>query len=199
MTVLVVVFVEVLPKTLAIIRADDVARGLSRPMLVVVRLLGPVIFAIQWVVRRTLRLFGVDLDMATDVLAAHEEIRGAVEYHHSEGLVESGDRRMLGGVLDLSDMDVAEIMVHRRQVAMIDADLPARELVAKALEFRALAPAALARRAGQHRRRAARQGPAAGAGGDRAAGPNGSTSPPSPASRGSSPKPPSSRTSSTPS
>ena len=134
MTLLVVVFVEVMPKTLAIVRADDVARSVSGPMLLVVRVLGPVIFAIQWVVRRTLRLFGIDLDMETDVLAAHEEIRGAVNYHHSEGAVESRDRRMLGGVLDLSDMGVSEIMVHRKSITMIDADLPAREIVAKVLE-----------------------------------------------------------------
>ena len=134
MTVLVVVFVEVLPKTLAIVRADDVARGLSTPMLAVVWVLGPVITAIQWIVRLTLRPFGVRLDMATDVLAAHEEIRGAVNYHHSEGSVESRDRLMLGGVLDLSDMDVSEIMVHRKSISMIDANLPPRELVAKALE-----------------------------------------------------------------
>ncbi len=133
MTLLVVVFVEVLPKTLAIVRADDVARALSTPMLVAVRVLGPVIFAIQWVVRHTLRLFGVRLDMAVDVLAAHEEIRGAVEYHHSEGLVESGDRRMLGGVLDLSDMDVAEVMVHRKSMTTIDADLSPADIVAQAL------------------------------------------------------------------
>jgi Mg2+/Co2+ transporter CorB len=144
MTLLVVVFVEVLPKTLAIVRADDVARGLSAPMLWVVRLLGPVIYAIQWIVRHTLRLFGVKLDMATDVLAAHEEIRGAVEYHHSEGAVEGRDRRMLGGVLDLSDMDVSEVMVHRKSLSLIDADLPRRELVAKVHAkdlFRAMATA----------------------------------------------------------
>ncbi len=134
MTVLVVVFVEVMPKTLAIVRADDVARSVSGPMLIVVRVLGPAIFAIQWVVRRTLRIFGIDLDMETDVLAAHEEIRGAVNYHHSEGAVESRDRRMLGGVLDLSDMGVSEIMVHRKSITMIDADLPARDIVAKVLE-----------------------------------------------------------------
>ena len=80
MTVLVVVFVEVLPKTLAIVRADDVARALSGPMLAVVWLLGPVIGWIQWVVRLTLRPFGVNLDKETDVLAAHEEIRGAVNW-----------------------------------------------------------------------------------------------------------------------
>ena len=134
MTVLVVVFVEVLPKTLAIVRADDIARNLSRPMLLAVRSLGPVIWTIQWIVRRTLRMFGGNLDMGADVLAAHEEIRGAVEYHHSEGLVESGDRRMLGGVLDLSDMDVAEIMVHRKSMSMIDAGLTPREIIVKATE-----------------------------------------------------------------
>ena len=134
MTVLVVVFVEVMPKTVAIVRADDVARSVSGPMLLVVRVLGPVIFAIQWIVRRTLRLFGVDLDMETDVLAAHEEIRGAVNYHHSEGAVEERDRRMLGGVLDLSDMGVSEIMVHRKSITMIDADLPPREIVSRVLE-----------------------------------------------------------------
>jgi Mg2+/Co2+ transporter CorB len=134
MTLLVVVFVEVLPKTLAIVQADDVARSLSRPMLVVVRVLGPVIAAVQWVVRLTLRIFGVRLDKGADVLAAREEIRGAVALHHSEGAFETGERQMLGGVLDLSDMDVSEIMVHRRSISMIDADLPLREIVARVID-----------------------------------------------------------------
>jgi len=73
------------------------------------KLAGPVINTVQWIVRKTLGLFGVKLSMELDVLAAHEEIRGAVEYHHSEGLVETGDRYMLGGVLDLGEMDVSEV------------------------------------------------------------------------------------------
>lgn len=134
MTVLVLVFAEVLPKTLAILRSDDLARFLSAPTLLVVKVFGPIIYAIQWIVRRTLNLFGVRMGMEMDVLAAHEEIRGAVEYHHSEGLVEERDRRMLGGVLDLSDMDVSQVMVHRMSIHMIDADLPPRQLVEAALE-----------------------------------------------------------------
>jgi Mg2+/Co2+ transporter CorB len=74
------------------------------------------------------------MSMETDVLAAHEEIRGAVEYHHSEGAVESEDRWMLGGVLDLSDRDVTEIMVHRKNMVMLDAGRPAAEVVADALD-----------------------------------------------------------------
>jgi Mg2+/Co2+ transporter CorB len=134
MTVLVLVFAEVLPKTLAILRSDDVARWLSWPTTIVVRVCGPIIYAIQWVIRRTLGLFGVKMSMEMDVLAAHEEIRGAVEYHHSEGLVESRDRWMLGGVLDLAQLDVGEVMVHRKAIVMIDADLPPREVVTQALE-----------------------------------------------------------------
>ncbi|CAN5278751.1 HlyC/CorC family transporter [soil metagenome] len=133
MTLLILVFAEVLPKTLAITRSDDVARFLSAPALVVVRIVGPFVRGIQWFIRKGLGLFGVKIGMETDVLAAHEEIRGAVEYHHSEGLVEGGDRRMLGGVLDLSEMDVSEIMVHRRHIVTIDAALSPRELVDQAL------------------------------------------------------------------
>jgi Mg2+/Co2+ transporter CorB len=134
MTVLILVFAEILPKTLAILRSDDVARFLSAPTLVVVKLFGPIIFGVQFVIRKTLNLFGVHLGMEMDVLAAHEEIRGAVEYHHSEGLVESRDRWMLGGVLDLAEMDVSEVMVHRKEIATIDVDLTPREILTAALD-----------------------------------------------------------------
>ena len=133
MTVLILVFAEILPKTLAILRSDDVARFLSAPTLVVVRIFGPIIFGIQFVIRKTLNLFGVRLGMEMDVLAAHEEIRGAVEYHHSEGLVETRDRWMLGGVLDLAEMDVGEVMVHRKAIATVDADQSPRAILAAAL------------------------------------------------------------------
>lgn len=133
MTVLIVVFGEILPKTIAITRPEDVARGLSVPTYWVVRIFGPLARGAQFIVRKTLGLFGINLSMETDVLAAHEEIRGAVEYHHSEGVVGQADRRMLGGVLDLSEMDVGDVMVHRRQMDMIDADQPNKDLIEQVL------------------------------------------------------------------
>jgi len=134
MTVLVVIFAEILPKTVAIARADDTARALSIPTYWVVRIFGPLADGAQWIVRQTLKPFGIKLDAGADVLAAHEEIRGAVEYHHSEGLVETRDRWMLGGVLDLADLDVSEVMVHRRSIVMIDGELAPREVLAEALD-----------------------------------------------------------------
>ncbi|MDZ4319816.1 MAG: HlyC/CorC family transporter [Phenylobacterium sp.] len=133
MTALVVIFAEILPKTLAIAQPDRAARLLSLPAIWIVKIFGPLANSAQWVVRLTLRPFGIKLDMETDVLAAHEEIRGAVEYHHSEGLVENRDRLMLGGVLDLADMDVGQVMVHRKSISMIDIALPVREFVAAVL------------------------------------------------------------------
>ena len=132
-TALVLVFAEVLPKTLAIGRPDDVSRKLSGFALFTTRLFGPIVTVVQIFVRAVLRLFGVAGATELDAEQAQEEIRGAVEYHHSEGLVEARDRRMLGGVLDLGDMTVTEVMTHRKAIAMIDADLPPRRLVAEAL------------------------------------------------------------------
>lgn len=133
MTVLVLVYAEVLPKTLAIGRPDDTSRLLSAPTLFVVRIFGPVIAVIQSVIRGTLHLFGFEVSPEADAFAAQEEIRGAVEYHHAEGLVEGSDRRMIGGVLDLAEMDVSEVMIHRKNIAMLDSDLSPRELVEQAL------------------------------------------------------------------
>jgi Mg2+/Co2+ transporter CorB len=133
MTALVLVFVEVLPKTLAIARSDDVARALSAPTEWAVWLFGPPVAAVQVLVGVTLKVLGVRLDTEKGSAAAHQEIRGAVEYHHHGGSVENVDRRMLGGVLDLAGLDVSEVMAHRKSIEMLDADLPPRELVAQAL------------------------------------------------------------------
>lgn len=132
LTPLLLIFGEVLPKTYAIAAADRMARFVSIPIALMVRLLAPVVMSVQFVVRRTLALFGVKVDPGVDVLAAHEEIRGAVELHAEEGAVEREARDRLRGALDLGDLSIADVMVHRKNMRMIDADLPVREVVAQA-------------------------------------------------------------------
>ncbi len=134
MTVLILIFAEVLPKTLAITKPEVIAMAISQPVTVCVRIFSPVVWVVQWIVRRTLKLFGTDISMQQDVLSAHEEIRGAIAVHHEGGLVGKRDRDMLGAVLDLSELSVADVMVHRKGMSMIDADLPTPELISEALE-----------------------------------------------------------------
>ena len=134
MTVLVVLFAEVLPKTYAIINADRMALFVSPAVRFVVAVLAPVTTAMQFLVRHTLRLFGASVSDYADVLSAHEELRGAIELKHKEGGVVKLDRDMLGGVLDLRELTVSEIMVHRTKMDAIDVDLPTEQVVDAALK-----------------------------------------------------------------
>lgn len=121
MTVIILVFVEVMPKTLAIARTDMLALNIARPLRPIVSVLGPIVRAVQWFVWRILSLFGVQEESEEDVLA-HEEIRGTVDLHHIEGGVEREHRDMIGGVLDLVDLKIADVMIHRKNMMAIDAD-----------------------------------------------------------------------------
>ena len=134
MTVLVVLFAEVLPKTYAIVNADRMALAVAPSMRMTVALLAPVTAAMQLLVRQTLRLFGISVSDDAEVLSAHEELRGAIDLHHKEGGVVKLDRDMLGGVLDLRELTVSDIMVHRTKMDAIDVDLPTEQLVDEALK-----------------------------------------------------------------
>jgi Mg2+/Co2+ transporter CorB len=133
MTVIVVLFAEVLPKTWAINNPERFALAVSPVIRGLVYVLAPITAAMQYLVRHALRLFGISVSDEADVLSAHEELRGAIELHLKEGGVVKLDRDMLGGVLDLRELEVSDIMVHRTHMDTIDADLPPAEIVDAAL------------------------------------------------------------------
>ena len=130
MTVIILIFAEVMPKTLAIARTDRFALFVAVPLRLVVGVLAPIVAAVQWVVWRVLFLFGVaDDDGEATTEEAHEEIRGSVELHHREGNVEREHRDMIGGILDLRELMVGDVMLHRTNMDSLDADMPKRELL----------------------------------------------------------------------
>jgi len=134
LTPLLLIFGEVGPKTLAITAADKIARYVAIPVQWMVRLFAPIVGAVQWLVNNSLRLFGVRIDENVDVLsAARAEIIGAVEMHAEEGGVEAETRHRLIGALDLSELEVADVMIHRKNIKSLDIDLPPREILAQAM------------------------------------------------------------------
>jgi Mg2+/Co2+ transporter CorB len=134
LTPILLVFGEVGPKTVAITYADNIARFVAGPVQWMVRIFSPIVIAVQWLVNTTLRLFGVRIDETVDVLrAARAEIAGAVELHAEEGGVEAEQRHRLLGALDLSELTLADVMIHRKAIKMLDADLPSREIIAQAM------------------------------------------------------------------
>jgi Mg2+/Co2+ transporter CorB len=136
MTVLVVMFAEILPKTYALQNADRVSLQIASTINPLVIFLSPITFATQWLVRVTLRLFGIHLYSGEDFVAKTDELRGAIELHQSESENNETlqhERAMLRSVLDLSEVDVGEIMVHRKTVAMLNAGEPSEAIVTQVL------------------------------------------------------------------
>jgi Mg2+/Co2+ transporter CorB len=134
MTLLVLVFSEVLPKTYAITNAERAAALVSRPISIVVLLFSPVVTAVRYFVRGVLRLFGVQIDPDSNILAVREEIAGALQLGHSEGVVEKEDRDRILGALDLRERAVEEVMLHRSGIEMIDADSDPTDIMEKCLQ-----------------------------------------------------------------
>ncbi len=134
MTLLVLIFAEVLPKTYAITNPETVAARVASPIRYVILVFSPVVSAVRLLVRLVLRMFGVKADPDSNILAVREEIAGALQLGHSEGVVEKEDRDRILGALDLSERFVEEVMLHRSGIQMIDAGLPVPEILAQVLE-----------------------------------------------------------------
>ncbi|MDY6860541.1 MAG: HlyC/CorC family transporter, partial [Pseudomonadota bacterium] len=134
MTLLVLIFAEVLPKTYAITNAETAAARVSPVIRLIILIFSPVVGAVRALVRGVLSLFGVRIDPDSHILAVREEIAGALQLGHSEGVVEKEDRDRILGALDLSDRTVEEIMLHRSNIEMLDASEPPEVLLSKSLE-----------------------------------------------------------------
>jgi Mg2+/Co2+ transporter CorB len=132
MTLLILIFSEVLPKTYAITNPETTASKIAHLVNFFVILFAPFVTAIRGLVRVILWTFGIEIDPNQKVLAS-DEIAGTIALHHSEGSVEKDARDRLLGALDLGYRAVDEIMLHRSQIEMIDADSPPAELLSQCL------------------------------------------------------------------
>ena len=132
MTLLVLIFAEVLPKTYAIRHADRVALYAGPLLRPVVALLSPVTRLVEVVVRRLLHIAG-DRALEKSRKVREEEIRGAVGLHAGADKTAADEGVMLRGVLDLDEVEVGEIMTHRTDLEMIDADMSPMQVVSQVL------------------------------------------------------------------
>jgi Mg2+/Co2+ transporter CorB len=133
MTALLLVFAEVLPKTLAINHPDSVSLHVAKFIEPFVSVFGPLLAAVEFIVRSVLRLAGVELSHGRTMLSPYEELKGAVDILHEEGNVERAARDMFGGVLDLQVLHVSDVMIHRTKMRTIDADLAPVQIVREVL------------------------------------------------------------------
>jgi Mg2+/Co2+ transporter CorB len=132
MTLLVLVFAEVLPKTYAIRNPDRVSLAVAPIVGLLVPILSPAVNAVQAVVRAVLKLFGL-YDKGENDISVEDELKGTIELHAREGTVRKTAKDMLGSILELEDVDLSDVMMHRRRTVMLNADDPPERIVAEAL------------------------------------------------------------------
>lgn len=127
MTVLVLIFGEVLPKTYAINNSEKMAMFASPLINFFNRILLPFTALLQWVTKSLIRSFGLN-PSSLGQSVGDEELRGAIEMHSGD-YDAAHEKIMLRSILDLDEIDVSEIMVHRKNVEMLDVSLPAKKII----------------------------------------------------------------------
>jgi Mg2+/Co2+ transporter CorB len=135
MSFFIVVFVEVLPKLVAVRNPEKFLLKTIPFLKRFNSILTPLTLLIQWIAHFTLRLFGVKDDI--DLHAEHtsiEELKGVIDLHHGPGQDVQHERAMLKSILDLGTVEVSEIMTHRKNVTMINADDPLEQIIDQLLK-----------------------------------------------------------------
>ncbi len=131
MTLLILIFAEVLPKTYAISQPDKLALVVARPIDILVKIFAPIVSIVQIIVNGVLKLFGVDTDASA--WTAADEIKGAVDLHLQEGGVAKRARDQIYGVLEIGELDVEDVMIHRKNLSMVDINNPPETVIKNVL------------------------------------------------------------------
>ncbi|SIS88728.1 HlyC/CorC family transporter [Insolitispirillum peregrinum] len=133
MTIMVLIFSEILPKMIALNSVNSVALRLAPIMRVLVWVLAPVVSVMQAIVQLIIRIILPNRGQNRSAAMMMAELRGVIDLHTREMADQSPEihheRAMLRSVLDLADVEVSEIMIHRRNIMTIDADQPIRAII----------------------------------------------------------------------
>jgi Mg2+/Co2+ transporter CorB len=133
LTILGLICGEILPKTFAFHQAERVALAIAPLLEIMVKIFFPITHAIEMVIQKILRIFNIKMESMESMISATDAIRGTIEMHHQEGEVVKQERDMLGSILDLNEVEIHSVMTHRKQLEMIDADLPVHEIIKRVI------------------------------------------------------------------
>lgn len=126
-TLLILVFGEITPKTIATIRTEKMALAYARPLTVLMKILTPIVFLINAISNGLLKLLGVSREDAGKLTQG--DIQTIVDVGHEEGIIHSDEKDIITNVFELKDSAVKEVMVPRVHVSILDADISFEELL----------------------------------------------------------------------
>lgn len=126
MSFTIIIFSEVIPKAIAVAKSEKIALTATSALIVFLKILKPINIALIYITKVFCFIFRIDLRQK---VSAADEVRGVIEHHLSEGNVFKDDRDMLGGILDIRNLVIADIMVHRSNIITINIDTPTDKVI----------------------------------------------------------------------
>ncbi|MDD3139414.1 MAG: hemolysin family protein [Lachnospiraceae bacterium] len=128
LTVLILLFGEITPKTLASIHSEKIALNYARAINVFMKIMTPIIFIINNLSKGVLILFRVDPNFKNDMMTEND-LRTIVDVSHEDGVIESEEKKMIYNVFDLGDAKAKDVMVPRVHVTFADVNSTYNELI----------------------------------------------------------------------
>jgi len=122
----IIVFSEVIPKAIAVAKSEKIALMATPALIIFLKVLKPVNIVLASLTKAFCFIFRIDLKQK---ISAADEVRGVIEHHLSEGNVYKDDRDMLGGILDIRNLVIADIMVHRSNIVTININAPIDKII----------------------------------------------------------------------
>ena len=132
MTLMILIFGELIPKTLALSKADQFALKIAPFMRILVYILYPLTVTLNFIATTILKTFGVNyLNFKKEEVSEkrEEELRGAIDLHGEDS--SKDEKNMLKSILDLDDITVGSIMVPRKDIFSLPSNIQYNELITK--------------------------------------------------------------------
>lgn len=128
MTILVLIFGEITPKSLAAQNSETVSLKVSKIISIVVVVLSPIVFVFNYISKFIIKLFGGNPD-AHQPFITEEELRTMVDVSHEEGVLEVKEKEMIQNVFEFGDLQAKDAMIQRTDVIGVDVESTYEELV----------------------------------------------------------------------
>ena len=121
MTVLVLIFGEITPKTIAVNNTEKIAIIVSKPIKLIVTIIKPVVWVFNIITKLIFKILGVQ-DKGIQPYITEEELKTMVNVSHEEGLLEIEEREIINNVFQFGDMQAKEAMIQRLDIIAINSE-----------------------------------------------------------------------------
>lgn len=128
LTLLVLIFGEITPKSLATQNAQKVALRVAGPLLVITKLFSPIVKIISFITNGLLRLLGID-PHASKPFITTDELKTMVNASHEEGIIETEEKEMINNVFDFGQSTAKDVMIPRTDMIAIPQSASYTEII----------------------------------------------------------------------